>query len=163
MRAVVVTGNPLDDYGFMRRFPGMRLFQADSCGLSGFADLRLDLLQNLKVVILRLNRLRKFKNMRSSPSLEVLDVSQNPLEPGAEEAWDAAMENLRTVKFGLVNTQKVPGSSYSHSVTSVNTIRLFLRAFVHPFYNQNEIVLHSGGAARLLNVLLTCSASEQFL
>lgn len=44
VRAVVVTGNPLDDYGFMRRFPNMRLFQADACGLSGFADLRLDLL-----------------------------------------------------------------------------------------------------------------------
>lgn len=26
VKAVIVTGNPLDDYGFIRRFPGMQLF-----------------------------------------------------------------------------------------------------------------------------------------
>ena len=135
MRALIVTGNPLDDYGFIRRFPGMRLFQADSCGLSGFADLRLDLLPNLKVVILRLNRLRQFRNIRSTPNLEVLDVSQNPFEVGAEDAWDSAMEGLRSVKFGFVSSQKVPASNYSYSITNINTIQLFLKAFVCPFYN----------------------------
>lgn len=115
------------------------------------------------MIILRINRLRQFKNIRSTPALEVLDVSQNPFEPGAEDAWDSAMEGLKTLKFGLVSSQKVPGASYSYSITNINTVKLFLKAFVCPFYAQSEIVLHAGGEARLLNILLTCSVNDQFL
>ena len=70
VRAVVLTGNPIDDFNFLAYFKSLQLIHGDSMGLKSFIDLRLDQLQGLTHLILRLNLLKDFRYLRSNATLE---------------------------------------------------------------------------------------------
>ncbi|CAL6072548.1 Leucine-rich_repeat domain superfamily [Hexamita inflata] len=103
IRALILSGNAIDDFSFLRYFPNLQLLHCDSCDLSSFMDVRLDFLPNLTHLVLRDNAFTSLRYLRSHPTLRVLDISNSQIF--SLENASAQFPSLQRFQFGSVQVK----------------------------------------------------------
>ncbi|CAL6036342.1 Leucine-rich_repeat domain superfamily [Hexamita inflata] len=124
--ALILTGNAIDDFSFLRYFPNLQFLHCDSCDLSSFMDVRLDFLPNLTHLVLRDNAFTSLRYLRSHPVLRVLDISNSQIF--SLENASAQFPSLQRFQFGSVQVKQ-------------NNLRLNPLQIFRTFFGQNTFAV----------------------
>ncbi|CAL6013212.1 Leucine-rich_repeat domain superfamily [Hexamita inflata] len=120
-KALILSGNPLSQI-LLQFFPNLKVLHMDTMNLSSFDQIQFQLDTKITHLIARNNNFKSFIFSSSCETLQLLDVSQNNFDFGAEESLNEAFPDLLTLIFT------------SSPQTRLNSLTLFKKFFVDRFY-----------------------------
>ncbi|CAL6114454.1 Leucine-rich_repeat domain superfamily [Hexamita inflata] len=120
-KALILSGNPLSQI-LLQYFPNLKVLHMDTMNLSSFDQIQFPLDTKITHLIARNNNFKSFIFSSSCETLQLLDVSQNNFDFGAEESLNEAFPELLTLIFT------------SSPQTRLNSLTLFKKFFVDRFY-----------------------------
>ena len=127
VRALVLAGNKMLHFYYLRQLPRLELLCCDFCALSSVTGIPDEVVPALRHLLLRGNNIHELGKLPAFSLLETLDLSQNPIV-SEQEPYLPVYPSLKTIVFGSAET-RLPFNRLSKSCARINVVSAFLRLF----------------------------------